>query len=141
MRTPPIDHLQVEMTTEDLSECWARAAGRRPPEDLLAGLLADPETRAEAAAHLTDPDRVATLVGDDDPGVWEAAAGDHGVPFGLVRALAQDRRGVRVAIMLWPDTPDEIRDVVTATVEPQDYHPNAERFRRGGTPPRRGGHR
>jgi hypothetical protein len=95
-----------------------------PPPDLRARLLADPETRREAArgARL-DPDDVAALVADADPAVREGVAGNPWVPLAQVLPLAQDPdEEVRAAVMLRPDLPGDVRERIASTVEPHDYH-------------------
>ncbi|WP_344504582.1 hypothetical protein [Dactylosporangium maewongense] len=115
------------------------------PADLLPGLLADLATREDAARHAlpppaTDPAAggtaaggagpargvgvdVAGLVGDADPAVREAVAGNPRVPLAAVLALADDPdEDVRVAVMLRPDLPDAERRRISSGVEPQTYH-------------------
>ncbi|MFD7734641.1 hypothetical protein ACFV6F_30200 [Kitasatospora phosalacinea] len=95
-----------------------------PPADLVPALLADPLTRAGAAAHCdpatTDLERLAT---DPDPDVRRALATHPGLPAALCGRLAADPRAlVRLAVLTRPDTPAAERaalhDSVTGPFEP-----------------------
>jgi hypothetical protein len=95
-----------------------------PPPDLAAELLADPQTRQEAAGQAPlIPDDAATLITDPDPAVREAVARNRHTPLALVLRLGRDPdEDVRAAVTLHPDVPDEAREQIAASVEPHDYH-------------------
>jgi hypothetical protein len=98
--------------------------GTAPPADLVATLLADPETRSATAecATLTIED-VAALVDDEDPDVRTALAGNRHLPAAWLSRLSQDPDDeVRVAMMLRPDLTDESRARIVATVPDHDHH-------------------
>jgi len=102
------------------------------PVELQADLLADPETRAAAAAWVRlDRDGVAELLSDSDVDVRLALAGNPHVPYVWVLPLADEYafdddvdayEEVRATFMLRRDLPDDVRERVAATVPPQDYH-------------------
>ncbi|WP_196222620.1 hypothetical protein [Micromonospora sp. CP22] len=95
-----------------------------PPPDLVTQLLADPETRQEAAeqAPLNSED-AAVLVTDPNPAVREAAARNRHTPLAMVLRLGRDPdEDVRAAAMLHPDLPDEAREQIAASVDTRDYH-------------------
>ncbi|MEV4134882.1 hypothetical protein AB0J72_22245 [Dactylosporangium sp. NPDC049742] len=141
---PPEPVLRQLLTDPDPAVRRAAVSDAVPP-DLVAGLLADPATREDAARHTllppaTDPAAcgtaagdagpargvgvdVAGLVGDADPAVREAVAGNPRVPLAAVLPLADDPdEDVRVAVMLRSDLPDADRSRIAAGVEPQTYH-------------------
>ncbi|MEV0570332.1 hypothetical protein [Dactylosporangium sp. NPDC050588] len=135
--SPPEPVLRQLLTDPDPAVRGA-AVSSAVPADLLPGLLADPATREGAARHAllppaTDPAApgparevgvdVAGLVGDADPAVREAVAGNPRVPLAAVLALADDPdEDVRVAVMLRPDLPDAERSRIASGVEPHDHH-------------------
>ncbi|MGW4809591.1 hypothetical protein [Kitasatospora sp. NPDC004272] len=95
-----------------------------PPADLVPALLADPLTRAGAAAHCdpatTDLERLAA---DPDPDVRRALAAHPGLPAHLRARLAADPRArIRLAVLARPDTPAAERaalhDSITGPFEP-----------------------
>ncbi|MEU6073848.1 hypothetical protein [Micromonospora sp. NPDC047074] len=95
-----------------------------PPPDLVAQLLADPETRQQAAEEAPlNPEDAATLVTDPDPAVREAVARNRHTPLAMVLRLGRDPdEDVRAAAMLHPDLPDEAREQIAASVDIRDYH-------------------
>ncbi|MFB7945734.1 hypothetical protein ACFC6L_12515 [Kitasatospora phosalacinea] len=95
-----------------------------PPADLVPALLADPLTRAGAAAHCdpatTDLERLAT---DPDPDVRRALATHPGLPAALRGRLAADPLArIRLVVLARPDTPAAERaalhDSITGPFEP-----------------------
>jgi hypothetical protein len=123
-RRPHTDLVQFWLTDPDPEVRRAALFGNVPPADLVAGLLADPQTRAEAAERVQmDPGTADELAADSDSEVRLMLARNPTLPPQLVLHLADDPDpDVRAEIMLRPDLPTDVRTRVAASVEPQDYH-------------------
>jgi len=89
-----------------------------PPADLIAGLLADPVTRAGAVAHAVLTAETARRLSEDpDDDVRLQAAGHPQLPPDLRDRLGEDARArVRVAVFARPDTPEPARARIYAEV-------------------------
>lgn len=116
--TDPID----EVRAAACSTYYARLPHPVPPPDLVAGLLADPITRAGAVRHTAlTPKLAAQLAGDPDYQVRRQVAEHPQLPPPVRDLLAEDpSANVRVGIFSRQDTPEPVRHRIYTDIQHDD---------------------
>ncbi|OKI49130.1 HEAT repeat domain-containing protein [Micromonospora sp. CB01531] len=105
--TDPVD----EVRAAACSTYYARLPHPVPPPDLMAGLLADPVSRAGAVRHaVLTPKLAARLAGDPDHQVRRQVAEHPQLPPPVRDLLAEDpSANVRMGVFIRRDTPKPVR--------------------------------
>ncbi|MFJ8579457.1 hypothetical protein [Micromonospora sp. NPDC093277] len=116
--TDPVD----EVRAAACSTYYARLPHPVPPPDLVAGLLADPISRAGAVRHaVLAPELAARLAGDPDYQVRRQAAEHPQLPPPLRDLLAEDpSANVRVGVFSRRDTPEPVRHRIYTQIQQGD---------------------
>ncbi|MGW6703983.1 hypothetical protein ACWGDE_03665 [Streptomyces sp. NPDC054956] len=115
-RTEPAPHLLRALLTDADPRVRTAACRHRPPDDLLAALLADPATRWRALRFAgLDEETAAALAADPDYSVRLNLAEHPQLPARVRDLLARDPDPhVRGKIFARADTPPELRDEIHA---------------------------
>jgi len=111
------------LTSPDAADRRIALQNRRhtPSATLIPALLADPDSRADAARHCPlTPAQASELARDPNPGIRSALAENPHVPDDVAHALAHDDDpAVRTALIYRPDIPIDLLDTIA---EPVDSH-------------------
>ncbi|GHJ08735.1 hypothetical protein TPA0907_31020 [Micromonospora humidisoli] len=112
------DHVD-EVRAAACSTYYARLPHPTPPPDLVAGLLADPVTRAGAVRHaVLTPELAARLAGDPDYQVRRQVAEHPQLPPSVRDLLAEDpSANVRVGVFGRQDTPEPVRHRIYTDIQ------------------------
>ncbi|MFG2084436.1 MULTISPECIES: hypothetical protein [Micromonospora] len=111
-----------EVRAAACSTYYARLPHPVPPPDLVAGLLADPVTRAGAVRHADlTPELAKKLAGDPDHHVRRQVAEHPQLPSGVRDLLAEDpSANVRVGVFSRRDTPEPVRHRIYTQIQQSD---------------------
>ncbi|MCW6004654.1 hypothetical protein K1W54_08665 [Micromonospora sp. CPCC 205371] len=117
----PIEAVRKLLTDAEWRVRRVAIAAYVPPPELVPALLDDPIriVRLETLARAPIP--AESFVGDPDPDVRAAVAGNPNLSPTAVMSLASDPEPrVRVRMMYRPDLPETVRERIAGTVRPED---------------------